>query len=338
MKSHGGLDQAVEEDGQKGIHGGGVTRLSTGRSRGAGPCHAPRQSRNAPKRSALGAGEAALDPVYRLHARGRIHAFGGEALDVVQNHHLLGRSCIWCVFRTRSRRSPDGRRQASSNLVRRANPHSRPFMARPSSSVDGFFPPLAAIAFSTAAASSPGERLRPCDRRPAPGRRRWRASIALQQPIVERRFRRHQAVGAARAEDGAVGHLVAQRSCSTWSAALNTSWLTLRQPAGRDLQDEGLQIAAPQAGMNHVGRRHPPAPRFRCRTGRRRTSAAGPSQACRRDRACPAAATKSARAVLAPGVILVDRRKRVHLDVACAFMYLMRPTLSIVACAAVRNT
>src|SRR4051794_18749197 len=40
---------------------------------------------------ALRAGESALDPVLALHARRRIDALRGEALDVDERHHLLRR-------------------------------------------------------------------------------------------------------------------------------------------------------------------------------------------------------------------------------------------------------
>src|SRR6186997_2934489 len=42
-------------------------------------------------RAALGAGEAGLDPVLRLHVRRRVDAVGGEALDVLEDDHLLRR-------------------------------------------------------------------------------------------------------------------------------------------------------------------------------------------------------------------------------------------------------
>src|SRR6478609_7406109 len=42
-------------------------------------------------RAALGAGEAGLDPVLRLHVRRRVDAVGRKALDVVEDDHLLRR-------------------------------------------------------------------------------------------------------------------------------------------------------------------------------------------------------------------------------------------------------
>src|SRR5688572_19491961 len=39
----------------------------------------------------FGAGEAGLDPFFRLHVGRRVDALGVEALDVFEHHHLLGR-------------------------------------------------------------------------------------------------------------------------------------------------------------------------------------------------------------------------------------------------------
>ncbi len=58
--------------------------------------------------------------------------------------------------------------------------------------------------------------------------------VTLEQPIVQRRFLRHQAVGAARADDGAVGHLVAERRQHVIGGTEH-QLAALRQTAGSSL-------------------------------------------------------------------------------------------------------
>ena len=76
--------------------------------------------------------------------------------------------------------------------------------------------------------------------------------VQIPPPVVERALGRHQAVGAAGTEDHAVGHLVAQSGQHMVAGRQNNLGL-LEQTARAGLQDEGLQIAAPQAGVRHVG-------------------------------------------------------------------------------------
>ena len=87
-----------------------------------------------------------------------------------------------------------------------------------------------------------------------------------------------------------------------------------RQAAGRCLQDEGLQIATPQARIDHV----------RARAHQRRDFGAVLACAELRQQVgnqlgvgikLSGCGDEVGPAVLPPGVVLVDRRKRVHLDV-----------------------
>src|SRR5207245_4879158 len=60
--------------------------------------------------------------------------------------------------------------------------------------------------------------------------------------------------GPPRADDGAVGHLVAERRQHVIGGT-EYQLALLRQAAGRGLQNESLQVAAPQARIDHVGAR-----------------------------------------------------------------------------------
>ena len=77
--------------------------------------------------------------------------------------------------------------------------------------------------------------------------------VEVPPPVVQRRLRRHQAVGAARAEDHAVGHLLAEAGQHVVGGREH-HLRALEQAARRRLQDEGLQVAAPEAGVGDVGR------------------------------------------------------------------------------------
>ena len=77
--------------------------------------------------------------------------------------------------------------------------------------------------------------------------------VQVKPPVVQRRFGRHQTIGTARAQDHAIGHFLAQPGQHV-VCRREHSLLVLEQAARASLQDEGLQVAAPQTGMHDVGR------------------------------------------------------------------------------------
>src|ERR1700737_1080931 len=190
----------------------------------------------------LGALHAALDPVERFYPRRRIDAFGGKVLDVDQID-ALG---VGIIFGAAESDRLD-RLMSVGKLHLNEAAGRLPF--EPCHGLDQFIGRgLLAAIFGHGffdCALPPEYRLRHAiggpDRIDA-----VRGFVTLEEPVVDRRFLRHQAVGAAGADDGAVGHLVAERRQHMIGGAEHHLAL-LRATAGTALQGKGLEVAAPQA-------------------------------------------------------------------------------------------